>query len=258
MHNAAFASLGLDYRYLAFRVRSDDLATATRSIRVLGIRGVNVTVPHKERVARFVDSVSEIAAAIGAVNTIVNDGGHLHGDNTDVFGFVQSLRDHRRRLRGRRAIVIGAGGASRAVLAGLRHIGMSEVLLANRTPGRARTLLARIGRHAPPCRVVSLSDLSAASMFDGVALVVNATSLGWRGERFPPIAMAASDPRCIYYDMAYGRATDFLHGAERSNRPRLDGSEMLIFQGARAFTLWTKRRAPIAAMRKALHTQISN
>ena len=112
MHNAAFAALGLDYRYLPFRVAPADLANATRSIRALGLVGVNVTVPHKEKIARHLDTLSELAGTLGAVNTVVHADGVLRGENTDVFGFVESLRRQRRRLRGRRAVVIGAGGAS--------------------------------------------------------------------------------------------------------------------------------------------------
>ncbi len=258
MHNAAFAALALDYRYVAFHVGPDALAAAVRSIRALRLRGVNLTVPHKERVLRHLDSLSQQAAAVGAVNTIVNRDGHLHGDNTDVFGFVQSLRPYRAQLRKQRAIVVGAGGASRAVLCGLRELGVAQVLLANRTLPRARKLAAQIAQHAPPIRLVGLGDLATEATFDEVALVVNATSLGWRGERFPSIAMTASHVRCLYYDLAYGQPTDFFQKATEARRPTMDGGEMLILQGARAFTLWTRRRAPVAAMRTAFYTKISN
>lgn len=258
MHNAGFTALGLDYRYLAFHVRPSDLRIAIRSIRALGIRGVNLTVPHKERAARQLDSLSETATAVGAVNTIINDGGHLHGDNTDVHGFVASLSAHRRGLRRRRAIVVGAGGAARSVLVGLQQLGIGEVIIANRTARRARALCSALADFTPPARVVGLDALEDPSLFREVVLVVNATSLGWDGEPFPPMAAAASDARCLYYDTAYGRATQFLEAARRARRQRIDGAEMLVLQGARAFELWTGRRAPITAMRKALYKQISN
>jgi shikimate dehydrogenase len=253
MHNAAFAALGLDYRYLAFHVAPVDLRAAIQAIRTLRLRGVNVTVPHKENAVRYLDSVSELASAIGAVNTIVNDDGRLHGDNTDVHGFVESLRAYKAYLRGRRAIVVGAGGASRAILCGLQRVGTKEVLVANRTKARARKLIAEIAAHAPPTQIVGLEALGAASTFEDVALVVNATSLGWSADPFPIMAATASDERCLFYDLAYGKPTDFLKQARRARRPQIDGGEMLILQGARSFNLWTRRRAPITAMRIAFY-----
>lgn len=253
MHNAAFAALGLDLRYVPFRVRPTDLAAATRAIRALDLLGVNVTVPHKEKILRHLDSLSDLAATVGAVNTVINRNGHLHGDNTDVFGFVQSLRSRRLRLRGKRVIVIGAGGAARAVLYGLGQLGVGEVLLANRTPSRARRLIDQMGDAAPPVRVAPLAELARGDTFDGVALVVNATSLGWGGEPFPLLAIAASTERCLFYDTAYGRRTEFLRIAQSERRPHADGGDMLIHQGARALTLWTGRRAPLHAMRMAFY-----
>jgi len=253
MHNAAFAAVGLDYRYLAFHVDPANLKAATHSIRALGMRGVNVTVPHKESVVRYLDSLSEVASSIGAVNTIVNENGHLRGENTDVHGFVESLRPYKANLRGRRAIVIGAGGASRAILCGLRLAGVSNVAIANRTRARARKLAVELAELAPPTRILRLADLSTGSTFDDVALVVNATSLGWQSDAFPRMATSESEPTCLYYDLAYGRATDFLRQARRARRPQIDGAEMLIHQGARSFNLWTKRRAPITAMRTAFY-----
>lgn len=255
MHNAAFAALGLDLCYAPFRVRPADLAAATRAIRALDLLGVNVTVPHKEKILRYLDSLSDLAAAVGAVNTVINRDGHLHGDNTDVFGFVQSLRSRRLRLRGRRAIVIGAGGAARAVLHGLAQLGVGEVLLANRTPSRARRLIDQLGDAAPAVRVAPLAELAQGDAFDGVALVVNATSLGWGGEPFPPMAIAASTARCLFYDTAYGRRTEFLRIAQSGRRPHTDGGEMLVQQGAKALTLWTGRRAPVHAMRMAFYNK---
>ncbi len=253
MHNAAFAALGLDLRYVPFRVRPADLAAATRAIRALDLIGVNVTVPHKEKILRHLDSLSDLAATVGAVNTVINRNGHLHGDNTDVFGFVQSLRSRRLRLRGKRVVVIGAGGAARAVLYGLGQLGVGEVLLANRTPSRANRLIEQLGNAAPTVRIAPLTELAHDDTFDGAALVVNATSLGWGGEPFPPLAIAASAARCLFYDTAYGRRTEFLRIAQSGRRPHTDGGEMLIQQGARALTLWTGRRAPLHAMRMAFY-----
>lgn len=254
MHNAAFATLGLDCRYVPFHVRPRELAAATRAIRSLDLLGVNVTVPHKEAIVRHLDALSELATAVGAVNTVLHRDGQLIGDNTDVFGFVQSLRARRVRLRGRRAVVVGAGGAARAILHGLGELGAAEVLLLNRTPAHARRLLAQLASPGlPPVRVLPLAELGRPATFDGAALVVNATSLGWSDEPFPVMAATASAPRCLFYDTAYGRDTGFLRIAQSARRPHMDGGEMLVLQGARAFSLWTGRRAPVMAMRKAFY-----
>ena len=251
MHNAAFAALGLDYRYVAFRIDAINLKQATHSIRALGLRGVNVTVPHKETIRRYLDTTSDLAKTVGAVNTVVNDNGRLHGENTDVFGFVQSLRKRRIRLKGRNAIVIGAGGTSRAVLCGLRELGVAQVVLVNRTNARAKKLVHDLRRHVPACQILGLDALNEPPTFENVNLVVNATSLGWGNEKFPDIAVRSSKAQCLFYDMAYGRRTDFLKRAKKDQRPYTDGGSMLVLQAARSFTLWTQRRAPIAEMRKA-------
>jgi len=255
MQNAAFAALGLDFRYLAFHVAPTNLRAATQSIRALGIRGVNVTVPHKESVRRYLDSESDLAHAIGAVNTIVNQNGHLRGENTDLDGFVRSLRARKTRLRNKRAVVIGAGGASRAVLVGLKQLGVAEVFLANRTRARSRRLVSQLGGHAPVSRLISIGDLASTQLLDGVSIVVNATPLGWGKERFPEIAVAGCARRCLFYDMAYGTPTDFLEQARNNDRPAMDGGEMLVLQGARSFTLWTGKRAPVTAMRIAFNNK---
>jgi len=255
MHNAAFEKLGLDYRYVPFRVAPAQLGAAARSIRALGLVGVNVTVPHKEKIRRHLDSESTLATALGAVNTVVNDNGHLHGENTDLDGFARSLSGRRLRLRGGKVVVIGAGGASRAVLAGLEQLGVGEVVLANRTRARSRRLVRELEGHIPSTRLVGLEELADQQTLADCALVVNATTLGWGRDRFPSLAITATRPRCLFYDMAYALDTAFLRAAKRAKRPTMDGGEMLVLQSARSFSLWTKRAAPVAAMRIAFNNK---
>jgi shikimate dehydrogenase len=252
MHNAAFAALGLDCSYVAFHVVPDQLANAVHSIRSLDLLGVNVTVPHKERAARMLDSVSPLARQVGAVNTIVNRDGHLFGDNTDVYGFVQSLRSTGVRLRGKRAMVVGAGGTARSVLLGLSELGVGQILLVNRTAARSRKLTRQLAAHCPPIDRYPLSALENPELLARLSLIVNATSLGWQGEHFPPLRFKATPTTCLCFDMAYGRETDFLRRSKLAGRRTVDGIEMLLHQGARSFTLWTGRRPPLRAMRMAL------
>ena len=252
MHNAAFRALKLDFVYAAFPVRPMGLRAALAGIRALGIAGVNVTVPHKERVIAFLDSVSDMGRRVGAVNTVVNRGGHLHGENTDVVGFLRALRDVKFRLRGARVLVVGAGGVARAVLMALADGAAASVIVANRTPRRAQQLAAAVDTKRLRVTVSTLAVLQEPDVLAPLDLVVNATSLGLHGEKFPPLAYLASQPRCLFFDLIYGGHTDFQAGALHAGRPTLDGSSMLLHQGAAAFTLWTGRRAPLTVMRATL------
>ena len=252
MHNAGFAALGLNYRYLAFRVDTSDLAAAVKAIRALGLVGINVTVPHKERILPLLDSLSPRATQVGAVNTVVNRRDHLYGDNTDVVGFLRSLRAARVRLRGRRAVVIGAGGAARGVLVGLAGSGVDAICIANRTLSRARRLAHQFATADLTVDPIPLAGLQEPRYLADAAIVVNTTALGWQRAAFPGLAYHATPISCLFYDLAYGRSTDFLRRARRARRRAMDGTEMLLYQGAYAFTLWTRRRAPLRVMRAAL------
>jgi shikimate dehydrogenase len=257
MHNAAFGRLGLDFTYVPFHVRPAQLGAAIAGIRALGLVGVNVTVPHKERVIDFLDTVSARAQRAGAVNTILNHGGRLHGENTDIIGFQRALSAVRFRLRGARVLVVGAGGAARAVLTALHEGGARSVTIANRTTARARALAIAFGGsrlRVDVARLAALRDVGRLAAFD---LVVNATSVGLHGEPFVPLSYGDTPARCLFADLLYGRRTDFLCRADRAGRPTLDGLGMLLHQGAAAFSLWTGRRAPIATMRRALHVAMA-
>lgn len=252
MHNAAFAALGLDFVYVAFHVDAHSLRSATRAIRALGLVGVNVTVPHKERILPLLDSCSVLARRVGAVNTVVNRGGQLWGENTDVHGVLVALREARFRARGKKAVVIGAGGAARAVIAALVDEGLAELLLVNRSLDRARSVARRFRSAGIRISVFDPSILQSPDHLRGAALVVNTTSLGLAGERFFPMETEATLPSSLFFDVVYGRETEFLKEADRAGRQTLGGLPMLLHQGARAFEIWTGRRAPLAIMRHAL------
>ena len=253
MHNAAFAALGLDWVYVPLPVRDADVGAAVAAVRALSLAGINVTVPHKEAVLPHLDTLTPLARRVGAVNTIINRDGRLIGDNTDVHGFAMTLRQQRLRLRGRTALVIGAGGAARAVLAAVSDAGVSRIIIANRTAARAATLARRV--RGPRRQVVSLAALADPAVLADVALVVNTTSLGLHAGDFPKIAAAATPISCLFVDLLYGRDTAFLRMARSARRRACDGGEMLLHQGARAFTLWTGRRAPLTVMRTVLRSQ---
>ena len=258
MHNAAFQSLGLPYVYVPFLVHPADLAKAVQGIRAFHLAGVNVTVPHKERIVRYLDRLSPEAKLCGAVNTVVNRDGCLFGDNTDGRGFLESLREQNILLRNGAIIIIGAGGSARALLVSLIRAGAKQVTIANRTVAHARTLVRTYrSTGKTQLKACSLDALQDPTLFTGVKLVVNCTSVGLHDNIFPPLLYAASQPDCVFYDLLYRPdQTPFLKQARCAHRPVLDGRRMLLHQGTLAFTLWTGQPAPLRVMERALYRSL--
>jgi len=253
MHNAAFEALGLDFVYVALRVRRADLGQAIAGVRALGIAGLNVTVPHKEAIIPFLDRLSPEARAIGAVNTVVRRGSRLEGHNTDAEGFLRAVRALGFRPRGRRAVVVGAGGSARAVAYALIEAGISRLTILNRHPARAAALAERIAARSATIEVGPLSFAQDAARIGEADLIVNCTSLGLDGKTSPAILLSATARHCVVYDLAYGaRPTPLVQSARRHRRRSSDGTGMLLEQAALAFRLWTNRRPPLDVMRAAL------
>ncbi len=253
MHNAAFAAAGLPHVYLRYRVPAALLPAAVREAKALRMGGLNLTVPLKEAVLPLLDAVTREAERIGAVNTILfAAGGRTVGDNTDGRGFLAALRG-RVRLRGARALIIGAGGSARAVGAALCQGGTARITIANRTPARGERLAERLGRlGAGATAAVPLAALERGQVLEDATLVVNATPLGLAGSG-PRVRYVAAPRGCLFVDLVYAaHLTPFLAGAARAGRPTLGGAPMLLHQGALAFEAWTGRRAPRAVMARAL------
>lgn len=245
MQNAAFSHCGIDCCYLPFDVQPERLQSAIEAVRSLNLWGVNLTVPHKEAVIPYLDHVEGEASAIGAVNTIQNADGRLTGFNTDGKGFIMSLQEHGILLEGRKALIIGAGGASRAVAYYLSR-GTKVLHLYNRSMDKADSLASHLTRHGG--RAESVHDLSRLDSYD---VVINATPLGLHRHDplpFDPALLHASQVVC---DLIY-RKTPLLFEAEKKGCVVIDGLGMLLWQGAFAFEIWTKTTAPIEIMRSAL------
>ena len=244
MHNAAFEQAGLNYAYLAFRVT--DVEGAMRAVRALDIRGLSVTVPHKVAVIPFLDEIDPVARAIGAVNTVVNDGGRLKGYNTDWTGFVRSLEAHVP-LKGRRAVILGAGGAARAIAFGLKERG-GEMTVLNRAEeiGMAVALAAEVG--------CPHGDLGRIDAIAGADIVINATSVGMAPLQDRTVVDTAHlRPGQVVYDVVYNPLeTRFLREARERGCRVVPGYEMLLLQGVAQFELWTGRPAPVDLMRSVL------
>jgi shikimate dehydrogenase len=255
LHNAAFEALGLagTWRSAAFDVPPGEAATALGDMRQADVTGLSVTMPHKAEVAVLVDECTAVARRLGAVNCIVNDGGVLTGTNTDGEGFVASLaRGAGFDPRGRRCLVLGAGGAARAVVLALADAGARAVVVANRTPERAVSAAALAG---PAGSTVSLSSLSESALAEALAqadLVVNATPLGMQG--VAEDEGWAADPRRlgpgqVAADLVYApRPTPWLSLAAASGATVLDGLGMLVHQAAAQLLLWTGLEPPVEAM----------
>jgi shikimate dehydrogenase len=249
LHNAAFEALGLDWTYVAFEVAPGDAGRALDGMRALGLRGLSVTMPHKEDVARLVDERSDDANALGAVNCVVPRDGRLVGENTDGPGFLDALRDASFDPSGTRCVVIGAGGAARAVVLALARAGAAQVGVANRTSSRGEAAAALAG---PAGRAVSLGAVRGAD------LVVNATPIGMVDDALPldPGLLGAGQ---LVTDLVYHpTVTPLLAAAAAQGASTLNGLGMLVHQAARAFELWTGERPPIGVMQAAAEAELAS
>lgn len=260
MHNAAFDALELDWRYVPLPVSTEPverIAEAVAGLRALGLRGANVTVPHKQAVMPYLDQLTEAASVIGAVNTIiVQPDGCLLGDNTDAPGFIADLRDNGVDPQGKRVLLLGAGGSARAVVYGLATAGATAITIANRTLDRATELAATLQPRVPDC------PLQTCALPDGLAdvahdcdLIVNCTSLGMTPnvDELPWVEDLPFQSNQAVYDLVYNpRQTRLLAHAARDGAQSIGGIGMLVWQGAIAFERWTGITPPIDVMRQAI------
>ena len=255
IHNAAFAALGLDMVYVPLLVRGADVGAAVEGLSALGLRGANVTVPHKGAVLPYLSWLDDDARLVQAVNTIVVEGGVLRGYNTDVQGahaaLVAACGDT---LRGAPALLLGAGGAARAVALALARLG-ARLTVVNRSGDAAERLAALVTAAVPAaaCRWLPLSELTAAEVM-AQRLIVNGTPLGMPGAgKVPALLVDRVSEGQIVFDVVYGHAeTDLLRQARRRGATTVDGRTMLVAQAAAAFALWTGLPAPLDVMCEAL------
>jgi shikimate dehydrogenase len=254
LHNAAFAEAGLDWAYVPLRVTADELGAAVKGLWALGFRGANVTVPHKVAVVPHLARLEGDAALLRAVNTIVRETDGLVGHNTDVEGVrLALLHAAGDRLHEHEALLLGAGGAARAAALALVRSGL-RLTVVNRTLLHAQALAGLVAAAVPGARV-SVLPLNAldTSVVQAARLVVNATSLGMGGEGKVPRVLADNlTAGQVVFDVVYSRAaTELLQGARDLGAVTVDGLEMLLWQAAAAFELWTGLTAPTDVMRHA-------
>lgn len=252
MLNRAFREAGINGAYAAFHVVPERLGQAIAGVRGLGFRGLNVTIPHKIEVMKYLDEISEGARVIGAVNTIVNEEGRLVGYNTDGIGYVRSLKEEAEpELTGKTIVVLGAGGASRGILWALAQEKPAAILVANRTEAKAAELAEFF---APELRITAVPWNELRRACAGADVVVNTTSVGMSpnvGET--PIDPGWLRPGAVASDLVYNPLkTAFLAQAEERGCRVHGGLGMFVYQGAFAFEYWTGRPAPVSAMREAV------
>jgi shikimate dehydrogenase len=252
MQNAAFAALGLNCTYIAFRVPPSELKESIESLRSINIAGFNVTLPHKVEVMKHLDELDMTAKKAAAVNTVNNIEGIFRGYNTDIHGFIEPLRRRMIDFRGMNVLVLGAGGAARAVVAGLAEESrsISKVVIANRDVERAKEL-AKIGSGLGlKCETISLDRAQTVSPDSD--LVVNATTLGMNNEP-SVIDYDHIKKGSVVYDIVYRPlTTSLIENAKYAEANVVYGYEMLVEQGAKAFEIWTGIQAPRDVMKKNL------
>jgi len=249
MHNAAFEALGLDYCYVAFPVHPDYLEEAVKAIKALNFSGVNVTIPHKEKVIPFLDEIDKEASYIGAVNTIVNSNGRLKGYNTDGRGFMQYFFECGISAEGKEMLIVGAGGASRAIS---YYLGKEaeKVYLYDIEKEKAERLVADLKKNFD--NISTVDDIARIERFH---LLINATPLGLKDEDPLPFDTALLRSDQIVCDLIY-KKTRLLDEASKKGCLTLDGLGMLLWQGVFAFELWTRMSPPIDIMRDALYKSL--
>ncbi|TAN59924.1 shikimate dehydrogenase [bacterium] len=256
MHSAAFRKLKLNAVYVLFETRKNDFPGAVKKMRLLNIRGFNVTVPYKEEIILLLDKLDEQARAIGAVNTVLNIKGSLIGYNTDAPGFIASLKNELKLGPANKNIfIIGAGGAARAIGFALAKEKARSITFYDTVSSRAEELANDIGKIFKACRVVAIPAAKCAGeMLKESSLLVNASTCGMKTGDPMPVDIKLLPKGIAVYDIIYNPApTRLVRAAKAKGLRAVNGLGMLLYQGALAFKIWTGRHAPIEVMRGALN-----
>ena len=247
MHNLAFRELGLKAVYGAFAVKPEDLSYAIRGVKALGISGLSVTIPHKIEVMKHLDEVDEKAKEIGAVNTIINREGSLFGTNTDWIGVLKAFEEVGVSPSGKRVVILGAGGASLAIIYAMVHACAKEIIIYNRTFERAKEVAERFSVLAYPWEALSEAYGD---------ILINATSVGLKSFD-SPVAKEVVSRFSVVMDSVYmPLETKLLTMAKEENKIAIDGLKMLLYQGVEQFKLWTGLMPPVEKMREALYREV--
>ena len=253
LHNAAFNSLKLDYAFLAFKVKSVEVGNAINGMRALGIVGLNVTMPHKKSVISHLDEIDQTAKFLNAVNTIHNKNGKLFGFNTDGVGALKALKENGVNPAGKKVLLLGSGGAARAIAYALAK-DADELVVLNRTVEQAKELASLLNRTFSKKAVAdSLTPSAIQENLRGCDILVNATSVGMKPNANQSVITPEwLKPNLAVMDIVYNPIeTKLAKDAKSAGAKVVSGVEMLIYQGAASFEIWTGKSAPVEVMRKA-------
>ncbi len=250
LHNASFAFLGLDCTYIAYRIPKGELDAGVADLKKIGIAGFNVTIPHKVDMMRLLDEADEVCKTVGATNTVVNMDGYLKGYNTDVDGFLEPIKNRKIDCRGADVLVVGAGGAARAIVAGFAKEKVHKITIANRTPQNAERLAKfakQLGIESDQVDIARAGDIASSFKF-----IVNATSVGLKGMGLP-ISTKNITRDSVVYDIVYIPVeTPLIQQAKEQRATIIYGWEMLLAQAMKSFEIWIGRPAPYEAMKLTL------
>jgi shikimate dehydrogenase len=252
MHNAAFRTLGLPWVYAPLDIVPSEVEKGLDFLRSPNVYGANVTVPYKGAVLPYLDGVEKEARWLGSVNTIYRRGKKIFGTSTDGNGFLISLGAWRKKLKGSRGLLIGAGGSAKAVAAALARSGVAGFYVANRSPERAGRLVRSILKHYPRLQMDPVFLKEGEELLGRCDWVIQTTSLGLEMGDPSPLSLVRARKTAFVVDLIYHRETAFLKEAGQRRLARLGGMGMLLHQGALSFEYWTGQKAPLSVMRKAL------
>ena len=256
IQNAAIEAAGIDYGYIAMPVAPEDLADAVKGLKALGLAGCNVTIPHKVAIMQHLDEIDEAAELIGAVNTVEVKDGRLYGHNTDAIGFIAPLVKEGVAIKDKTAVILGAGGACRAVVYGLAQHGIQNIVLGVRNPAKGQLMADRFaGRIDAHLEVRDWHSSEFAEWLGRADLLVNTTPLGMQPhtDAAPPVDWSRVNSSAFVYDIIYVPAvTQFLREAEQHGHRTLNGERMLAEQGAASLKIWTGADIDVDVMVKVL------
>ena len=250
IHNAAYRNLDLECTYIAYKISKNELETGIQSLKSIKISGFNVTTPHKVEIMNWLDDIDESCKLVGAANTVVNDNGFLKGYNTDMDGFLEPIKNREISINDSSILLIGAGGASRAIMAGLAKEHAKKIIIINRTETNAKKLAEFGIKLGLDSETISIQDLKKLNA--DFNLIINASTLGLKNEpNMIPSKLMNSET--VVYDIVYKPVnTELIKEAKNMNAKIIYGYEMLLGQASRAFEIWLKQKAPYEAMKKSI------
>lgn len=255
MHNLAFEKLGLDYAYMAFDIKEGALKQGVDGLRTLNVRGFNITMPHKQEVMKYLDKIEEDAKLIGAVNTVLNNNGKLIGYNTDGKGFIKSLEERNVKYIDEKIVIIGAGGAAKAIAIELALKGVKNIVIVNRTLEKAEAISHTINKNieGSESRSLVLDEKLLKEELKDASILINTTSVGM-GDSIDKNIIKNEDTLhkdLFVADLIYNPVkTKFLSMAEEKGCRIMNGLDMLVYQGALVFKIWTGADMPVEVMKK--------